>query len=86
MTRDEWHRSPKFFKLRLLENIISEMNQKSQHIAEILSLLDVEDGPFFLDAFNLTEMQLRIVKLETDKLMTRARKLCDILKPKLDES
>lgn len=69
MKREEWYTSTLFRLLRLINNIIAELTFKSQHLQDLLILLmEKREGIYLSDKFHLVERQMRIVKLETDKL------------------
>lgn len=84
MTRDEWYKSPLFMKLRLINNRVSDIKQTTQQVYDLLAMLDTEHGPLVGDKFSLAERQLRIVDIETVRLIEYMNRMCDVLTPKLE--
>lgn len=81
MTREEWYNSPKFVKLRLLNNLVHELIHKNQQVRDLLAVIDADYGPLVGDRFSLVERQQRIVALEVDKLVGYASRMTDSLSP-----
>ncbi len=82
MTKEEYYNSPKFFKLRLLNNFATDIKIKAQEFDDILRILLGDNFELSCsDKFALCESQSRIVSLEAHKLCDRARKLADLLEP-----
>lgn len=89
MTRAEWDAAPLNIKLRMLNNIVAEMNTKSQQVKDLLSLLEAEHGPFMCarsDRMGLADRQQRVVALEIGNLWRVISGVEQMLTPKFDES
>lgn len=82
MTREEWYNSPKFLKLRLLNQLSHSLKHTTQQLHDLLRVLDAEEGPMMVhDKFNLAERQLRVVDLEAVQLARRMDELARFLEP-----
>ena len=83
MTRDEWHKSPEFIKLRFLGNMGASITSKVQELNDVLELVLAEKPDLWVfDKFSLVERQARIVSLEASKLWERCRELAKSLEPR----
>jgi hypothetical protein len=82
MKRDEWYDSARFKKLRFLNNMSFEIHHKCQNLQDVLEIV-IEDAPdlAFIDKFTLVQDQLRIVYLESQRLMDRIVSLIKIIEP-----
>lgn len=84
MTREEWYRSTKFLRQRLLGHMAAEVEQKIQQMGDLLVMIDNEEGGGLLvhDRFHLVERQLRIMGLESSKLSSLISRFTDMMSPK----
>lgn len=82
MTREEWYASSKFKILRLLNHMTFDIPQICQEIRDVLEVIDETNRLACFDKFWLVEHQLRIVRLEADKLVQRGSDLSEMLRPK----
>ncbi len=83
MTRDEWHKSERFVKLRFLNNMAAGIKHKTQEFNDALELVLFEDRALSItDKFNLVKMQNDIVNMAADKLWERVRDLVEKLSPR----
>ena len=86
MTRDEYHKSPEFIKLRFLNNLAAALTYQAQEVQDILEILLAErDDLMICDKFTIVERQLRVTSLEAKRLWDVARDLSQFLEPKLDK-
>lgn len=85
MTKEEYYDSSEFKIMRLLGHFAHDMKQKTQETFDILEiLLEKRQDLLCCDKFNLVERQLRIVDIETVRLIDRVSNLSHLLSPKLD--
>jgi len=79
---DPWYDSNKFKTLRLLNNLCGDMEQLTQRIDDVLSVLDsqFEIGAGSLsDKRCILDRQLKIVKLESANLSRVSRSVAEAL-------
>lgn len=83
MKREEWYKSTKFKKLRLLNNWTHEIKQMTQKLYDLLEIV-VEDNPDCAigDKFTIAERQLRIVDIEAKNLISAMDSFARTLEPR----
>ncbi len=87
MTREDWYRTPDFIILRFLNNMAAGLGYKAQEMRDVLELIaSIRPDITYSDKFNVVERQLRVVKLEADRLWTECRRLADMLTPTTSDS
>jgi hypothetical protein len=85
MSTEDWHKSPKFLKLRMFRNLAFEMDQKAQSLEDLLAIFVAEEGPLAgvpSDKVTLVERQIRVIRLEAQKLTEQVMRVEQILSPR----
>jgi len=82
-TREEWYRSTKFKLLRMLNNLSHEIVHKAQSIGDVMDICsEIMPDIIFFDKFTIFDRQLRVTRLEVDKLIAALTDLDRLVSPK----
>lgn len=84
MKREEWYESRKFLLLRLVNNFVHDLSQTTQRLYDLTNLLNQEfdNGLTVCDKFTILERQLRLVQVESQRLIRAEAEFSHFVSPR----